>query len=263
MGLLGLNTKLGLGIGGEEAPVLDGLLAINIGEDILEINTDADFLEFGGAPIEPSGTPEAWYDATTLVLNNNDPVVSWTDKSGNAHHLTGTSPVFKSTGGGDGSKAYVEFTKALSHYLTNNWGGAQAQPVTIFAVLKVRTVLSGDYILGSTNAGNRCGEVVGGGVPSDWTFYAGVTANTGEPIDTNWHVLTFLFNSASSTMRIDGSQVGGTLDVGTKTYNGFEIGSILNGAGNHSDIDVGEVLIYYGNESPAYNEAGLMEKWGL
>ena len=229
-------------------------------------------LNFGGfnsgggtTPFVPTGTPEAWYDAQSLALSNNDPVITWPDMTTNNHHLTGTAPVYKSSGGGGGAAphAYVEFTKASSHYLTNNWGGAQAQPVTMFAVCKVRTVASGDYIFGSTNAGNRCGEVVGSGIPVDWTYYAGATANTNVPMGTNWHVLTFLFNSTSSNMRIDGASVGGTLDVGTKTHNGFEIGSILGGGGAHSDVDVGEVLIYYGNESPATNEAGLMTKWGI
>jgi hypothetical protein len=217
----------------------------------------------GDSPFSPSGTPIAWYDAQALTLSNNDPVASWTDETGNGRHLTGTSPVYKSTGGGGGSKPYVEFTKASSHYLTNNWGGGQAQPITVFAVLKVRTVTSGDYILGSTAAGNRCLEVVGSGLPVDWTIYAGTTFNTNEPMDTSWHVLTVLANTTSSSLRIDGSTVGGTGDTGNKTFNGFEIGSTLTGAAAHSDIDVGEVLIYYGNESPTANEAGLATKWGI
>jgi hypothetical protein len=37
----------------------------------------------------------AWYDASDLGLANNDPVTSWTDKSGGGRHLTGTAPTFK------------------------------------------------------------------------------------------------------------------------------------------------------------------------
>lgn len=86
----------------------------------------------------PAGPPAALdLEADTLVLNDNDPVETWTDVSGNGRNFTQISapqkPTYKSTAG-PGSRPCVRFDGG--DYLTRATSGISPSPITIFSVLK-------------------------------------------------------------------------------------------------------------------------------
>lgn len=99
-----------------------------------------------------------WLDADALSLNNNDPVPSWTDQSGNSNHATQDTTDFQPT-----FKTNVINGKPVVQFSTNDYLGFDGSIIantdyTIFAVVKrTSSGASGStsghhYFLGGSNA---------------------------------------------------------------------------------------------------------------
>lgn len=108
-------------------------------------------------------TPYAWYKTSTLSLNNNDAVATWTDSSGNARDATqGTSglrPTYISNA--YGGSAAVRFASATGHYLAATGVSTALRPVTLVA--KLLPSSTGIRTVQGASGGNGC----------QWRFNAG------------------------------------------------------------------------------------------
>lgn len=203
----------------------------------------------------PSGTPKMWYDASQLEgLSDNDPVAAIPDLSGNGINLAQAEPTDKPTyqTSVQNGLPSVRFTANLSigTGLTDF-----SQPNTVFLVAKVTTVATNDYLCGGINGGRN--DIL---TPnSNWGLYAGDVVESTVPVDTNPHVISVLFNGASTVFRIDGREIyigdPGDLAIGDFQLGRFNASSFIG--------DIFEVVVYDGAEDPAANEQGLAAKWGI
>lgn len=60
-----------------------------------------------------------------------------------------------------------------------------------------------------------------------------------KPVAAQWFIFTFVVNGATSYLRINGGQTG-SASFGANSVDGITLGSIYNGLGNWSDMDLGE-----------------------
>lgn len=202
-------------------------------------------------PFVPSGTPYAWYDADALLLNDNDPVTSWTDETGGGHPLDdGLAPTFKTNI--QNGKPAVYFN---NDYLRTNMENLN-QPNTMFIVCKFVDTSDG-YVFDGDDSGNR--NVFW--IESNTLRMFGSQYYNGPAPDTDTHVITTRFDGSDALMRIDGETVGSG-STGSYLINGFTLGSQYT-TNFRKEMYVMEVLVYDGAEDPDANEAGLMQKWGI
>jgi hypothetical protein len=208
-------------------------------------------------PFVPSGTPYLWFDADALLLNDNDPVTSWTDETGGGHPLdNGVPPTFK-TNIQNGKPAV---------YFNNSWLGTNMedlfQPNTVFIVCKFVDTSDG-YVFDGDDETHRNALYVASNTIR--MIASGSSQRYDGPApDTDTHIITSRFDGASTFMRIDGVTVGsGAIGATVISYlNGFHLGAQWH-EGGRKNMYVMEVLVYDGPEDPGANEAGLMQKWGI
>jgi hypothetical protein len=136
--------------------------------------------------------------------------------------------------------------------------GALTQPNTVFYVGKIGG--NEDFTFASGTLGSENSVLTTG---SNLTMYAGSIYGADSAV-TTLQQYTFLYNTTSSTMRVNGTQTD-TGSVGTHTMQGFTVGANYTDA-QWSAIDVCEILVYNGTLSDTNRdkiESYLMEKWGL
>ena len=214
---------------------------------------------------------EAWYDASTITgLATTDPIVTWSDLSGNARTLasaatkyplytTGASPSGLPAARFDGTNDYMTIS-------ATGWGTALTQPNTIFVVSKriagagIGCVVAGP---GTTRHNIYYWEGL-----KFWGYYSGASVqSTVETWDNDWHYLRVVFNSTSSTFHVDGSAVTIGGNTGAQTLDGLTLG--IDGDDLTSfplNADIGEVLVYSEAVSApniTLIEAYLAGKWGI
>jgi hypothetical protein len=200
----------------------------------------------------------ARYDATAISASDGDSISTWSDETGNGFDLTaGTAPTFKTSiiNGNpvvrfDGTDDFLDV--AFS---------ALSQPNHIFVVFQLNSTGSAtDSILDSANNSKR--HAISHNGSSSYGMFAGSGIDGGSP-DTNPHIRSDLFNTTSSSLRIDGSQVASG-DVGSESLDGFRAASRADDT-DFADVDIGEILIYpqekSGIESDVENY--LSDKWGI
>ena len=187
---------------------------------------------------------------------NNGFVETWYDQSGNDNHVTNTNtgnqPKIVSSGSllTQGSKACINFdgTDDFLNRATYTQG-ALSQPNTAFAVAKLdvytdsnKKIFDGDVatarnMLNLNPAGN-----------GQFSIFAGTVRTTGEDADADRHLLTALYNGASSILRIDTTQKI-LNNAGTNTMNGIVIGANHDTAQNFWDGDIQEIIICDSNQT--------------
>lgn len=139
------------------------------------------------------------------------------------------------------------------------------QPNTIFIVGQASgTTLNRTFLDGGAAAEHLVR--VKGGVPPVWNIYAGTDLDRGTA-DNNWHIVTVVFNGASSLIRVDGVQQGATGNAGAGNATGVTLGR-WGGAGIQNPLDgyEGEVLFFNSLLSDAVKtqiEAYLALKWAI
>jgi hypothetical protein len=199
----------------------------------------------------------AWYDATSNVYNagttpatNGQTVSQWTDKSGNGHHLIGTSttkPVFN-TNVQNGLPAVI--SDGISQFMQGTF--TFNDPQHIFIAFNPVSLsgggaatfdgITGDQMLLYNPVANLL-RMYGFQAGSDLTS---LTQNTFMITDHLYHTGSNLVdNSSPSESRLNnGTKVGG--DVGNDSGGGFTIGSNANQtpSNRNSNTKYCEIVLY-------------------
>lgn len=203
----------------------------------------------------------AHFDATALNLSNNDSVSTWDDETGNGYDLTQATSADQPTYISDGinGNPSVSFR---DEYLDVTFSEL-TQPNHVFIVYQAfegTSVSSWSAIYDGESVGNRMAFALRD--TNEWAMYAGNTISGGS-IDEAEHIGNALYDGGDGNLRIDGSQtVSG--DVDSETPEGFRVGADQD-ASRHTDVDVGEILIYPEDKSDIESEVEeyLSDKWGI
>jgi hypothetical protein len=211
----------------------------------------------------PPGTPRVWLDAQALALSDNDPVATWADGSGNALDFTEATnrPTYK-TNVLNGHPC-VRFDG--TNDILSNASVDLVQPITIalkFALLSTtgtqESFFSGNNFLPLIYKANSN--------PDTWAYYATAAIDSGVVIDTNFNTIVATFNGASSTLRLNGSQIAASNPGTSGATAKVAIGAAIDSGGTpseFSDIDICEVLIYDGTESATGIESYFTAHWAV
>ena len=200
-------------------------------------------------------------ESSTITKDSSNLVSQWNDFSSQGNNISQATsskqPLFvENVQNGrpvirfDGSNDMLQRTTYVN--------GALTQPNTVFYVGKIGG--NEDFTFASGTLGSENSVLTTG---SNLTMYAGSIYGADNAV-TTLQQYTFLYNTTSSTMRVNGSQTD-TGSVGTHTMQGFTVGANYTDA-QWSAIDVCEILVYNGTLSDTNRdeiESYLMEKWGL
>lgn len=185
---------------------------------------------------------EAQYGGT-----NGTTVFRWRDQSGNGNHLynaNGNTTNY-STGPkiyliGPNFYPYLDFT---SGYMKTIASLGISQPTTIFVVMKHAFNTTTKFLFDSPDTREAFFD------DTDTHLFAGTVANIGAHQNfSSYSQLTCVFNGASSLARLNGSQIGGTLSVGSNGIGNFYLGCATDTNAKWQGPIV-EVLIYSANLS--------------
>ncbi len=171
---------------------------------------------------------------TTPAVANTDPVGAWADQSGQGHHLSqstaGFRPLLELTQ--QNGKPSVR-TDGVDDYLRATF--TLIQPTQMVMVVKrgTLTILDGVTINSMTvfNSGG-----------SNYTMYAGSNGPVVALDNTAFHVLSFLFNGATSRAAVDNGTPA-TGDVGAGNGGGLTVGA-RGDLGVFGVNDYAEILVY-------------------
>lgn len=216
----------------------------------VDISSDGDTFTLA-TTIPDSEDLHAHYD-----FPQEDGAMPVTDQTGNGYDLTdgsytgvGTSINGVQAGDYDGTDdaTYTSFSEV-------------SQPTTVSLVIQLEST-PGDFFDGFSGASEliRARDSTG-----NFGAFAGSNFDSTFSSDTNAHIITVLFNGASSVFRIDGQNVASG-DSGTNGLDGVTLGSRGAGSQNHSDIRIGEVLVYSQDKSSIFGDIDsyLSDKWGI
>lgn len=189
-------------------------------------------------------------------------VSAWADQSGNGHAMTqsvaASQPTLTSNYNGTGHPA-LEFNgnQTSGQFMTSSLGANVPQPMTIYVTGDVlqwsptnqfaKTFYSDgadlNYVGPSLFA--KSASTVAWASKEDYVIHSFPPAGT--------NVLAVVFNGATSSYWVNGTQVGGTLDVGTAGTGGLELGAFLNGSTNINFLNghIAELRVIGNVESPA------------
>lgn len=162
-------------------------------------------------------------------------LASWADRSGNGRHLVqaveADKPSVDITSHAGGRKR-VTFTAADTEFLqTASFGGVQAQPLTVFAVIDRDTHPADGAVYkvwDGIDATNRCYFDYQNTVPDAWRLGA-TTAQSHASIEvaaTAKLAAVITYNGASSKSNIDGTEITVAATTGTAGIDGITMGTI-------------------------------------
>jgi hypothetical protein len=210
----------------------------------------------------PSGSPHARFSASLLTgLSNNDKVASFTEQINSKHAVQATEdkkPLYKTNI--QAGKPVVRFDGTDDIAVAPFSGYAFTQPYTVFLACGYTPGQTPDGVFTDGSGSRRflCGE--DGGKFGMFLGTAWVRATT--DVDTVFKIITCIVNGASSSIRINGSEVGtgnpGSNDVDVNFYIGSNFGET-----DHAPCDIGEIVIYNSLESVTANEASLMAAYNI
>jgi hypothetical protein len=209
---------------------------------------------------------------TTLVSADADLIYQANDKSASAYHVSqatsGKRPAYKvniRNGKSVGRFAGGTNDAANGDNLTSGVASV-AQPITRFFVGFTSDTASLSRFAVSDGATNVAGPLIGVSGAGDQGMGAGSNRLSTVGSDTNWHVWAMLFNTTSSTYRIDGGAdtLANHLTIGTGAITVYNIGS-YTAQFYHWSGDIGEIIDYAAALSLTdINTIGnyLATKWG-
>ena len=219
----------------------------------------------GFAPTQIPGC-DVWYDAadSSAVVLSGASVTQWSDKSGNAKHLTAyNAPTY--TGLLNGSKIIT--TNGSTSYLENS-SYSLAQPFTVFVVCTLRGSTSGAYYVFEGTTGTGTAVILYSGAASGnllmWAGTANVQPNPVVPFSSNVPLLySAIFNGSTSSLGVNGLVTSG-LNPGTNPKVNLRFGRAWTG--DYQNGDWAEVIVYNRNLATSERqqvEGYLAQKWGL
>lgn len=206
----------------------------------------------------------AWYKADALVLNNDDPVGTWTDSSGNGRNLTQSTadnkPLYKTNVlnslpvvQSDGSNDYM-----VSASFTLN------QPFSVFVVFQFVNTPSGQqYIHDGLSAYNSCLAHNNNG--TGLFLYNGAQIQDSTNMDTSFIYQCSVFDGADSKMFKNGVQNDNGANINTTAKNGITLFARGDPDG-YGAFKIAEYLLYSESISDANRatvETYLATKYGL
>ncbi len=177
---------------------------------------------------------------TTGAVNDGDVIGAWDDRSGKNRDVLQSTTVDKPTLRLNvrNGKPIIRFD-GVSDFLQASYADI-AQPYVRFVVLESDGG-NLEHIINSVDS-NSAVIFVFNAAGVKFHIFAG-SSIIGPLLDTNWHILTGVFNGASSSIRLDGSATLGDAGV-TAIDGGATIGALNTGAGNFFGGDIAEVLDY-------------------
>jgi hypothetical protein len=199
---------------------------------------------------------------TTPVTGDGDPVGGWVEQNGTGDDVLQAVSADRYTY--RAAVAALNNQPALDNDGTDHLsiasfaGGALAQPITIFWVGIMTSVAATKVWYDSPAPQVRL--LVASGA---YRMNAGANVDAGTP-DTNAHIITTLFNGASSVVWVDGVQVNSG-NPGANAMNGLFLGALNNGTFNMIGQKA-RVIIYSGDLSTADKnliQNFLAEKYGI
>ena len=199
-------------------------------------------------------------DTTTITKDGSNLVSQWDDLSGQANHISqatsskqplfvdnvhNKSPIIRFDGVDD------------SLFRTTFSGGQLGQPNTIFIVCTTQT----GWILGGGTSDKNNAFLVSGGV---YKLYANPSVGSVSNNST-FAQYTLSFNTTSSTLRRNKSDLQTGMNVGVEPFQGIALASVY-GTQGYANVDIAEVLVY--DNVISVSDRNLVEdylatKWGL
>lgn len=207
---------------------------------------------------------QAWYDAVAITgLSDGNSVSTWSDLSQFGRDVTeATNPPTYKTGIVNGLPV-VRFDGSNDRlrFAGDNVADTFAQPNTVVAV--VHNSSSGTVYHGS-NTGDRATLLVNGG---EWAIFAGdQVRKSGVTVDTDVHVISVIFDGASSELWYDGADNSPSSSPGTEEFRLIHIGVNAGGSAEYFNGDICEIIVYDNTLTASERqqvEAYLLHKWGI
>lgn len=186
---------------------------------------------------------QAWFKADTLVLNNDDPVATWTDSSGLTHHEVQASgslqPLYK-TNQVNGQPAVL--FDGIDDFLQTGVF-TLSHPCSVFIVVKQVTWTSGDRIHEGRSAASTLTFRQTSATPQVQMVGTNSGTTVVGPAIGAWGLVTEIWDAAASSIAINGG-VDTVFDMGVaKTPNGITLGSSHAGISN-GNVSIAEFLVY-------------------
>ena len=184
------------------------------------------------------------------VVTTGGVVTQWTDQIGNYDATGSASLISANTGNGFHNVLSFDGTQSLR---TGVFDAAFPQTNVIFIVAAYETPIEARFLVDGINSSGR--NAVYTRSNGTYAMYAGaqiinnnVVAQTGV-----FQVYCAIFNGTSSQLRIDGTKILGTANVGTAALNGLAIASDYN---NNQKLSgkIAEILVYNGGLNTAQIE---------
>ena len=215
-------------------------------------------------PFSPLGlSPALWLDAsdTATITASSGSVSQWDDKSGNGRNAVQGSAVLQPSSGSStiNAKNALSFSSDLLRAPSTAF--TQAQPITWFAVASTNnTGATGRQLIGNNSTTPTLYQT-----SSTWHIFAGSVVNSAVSVDTNAHLFTAVYDGASSSLRLDRSQIASG-NAGSSGYSNHQIliGTDSTGLASWSGL-VAELVAFFGTLSATDRdkmETYLRDKWG-
>lgn len=225
-------------------------LSLKIGSDGSGDWTPANVTTDGGI------SPINWYEADCGISGS--PISQWNDRTGRDHLIQATE-----------SRQPTLVDDELNGHPVVRFDGTDdclykapiasnlEQPVTFFVVMKDREVgeaADSAYYFGGSSAydvTNRFHFLNNySASPDTIRMWAGSFFYSFDR-DSDWHVFTLVFNTATSSIFRDGVDYGSTGDIGSKYSTSLVIGALTHTGTSPAMLDVAALLVYPGAVSEA------------
>lgn len=219
----------------------------------------------GGGSWSPSDESGlfAWAKPETLSTNDGSALDYWSDSSGVGAGFRAVAsdsrPIYQANSYGTlGAVAFDASNDGLVMATA-----AQDKPNTLFLLCRLTNAAAAThFFLESTNESYRQGFFYSSGAGP--YMYAGSVLGVTYPANTNWTVVTLLFNGADSLCRTNGVQ-SGSGDAGSGAMHGISLGGYVGGASFALNGIIMEFIAYHGDKTSIFStvETYLKGRVGL
>lgn len=185
----------------------------------------------GGSAFSPADLANIidWGNAADLTTDG-EGIIRWTGREGNivlAQNTASAKPQVAS-GATDGGNDAADFDGGdfLDDLETGGsfLGGPYSQPNTICLLFAQDVITGGQNLVDGSNSTQRHNFRLSDASPKRY-LYAGTLLSDNPTHDTDWHTAIFTFDTTSSIVEIDGTEVM-TGNAGSQAFNGMTLGSV-------------------------------------